>query len=116
MPALNSVWNPCRNPPGDRMVSVTTMTRYTCGRCEASFEIPELPEEVRLHFVSLVRSGHVIEAIRDIRISTGLDLRSAKGVYQHVTPRIGVCHRCSALLPESGRVTCASCKSLNLDW
>jgi RNase P subunit RPR2 len=97
---------------------LASVTQFTCGSCGTSFAVPDALGELRERFAQLARSGRAIEAIRDIRIATGLGLLDAKGVHLHLTRKRGFCHRCSTALPngDTGIAVCARCKSLNLDW
>jgi ribosomal protein L40E len=88
-----------------------------CGRCGASWSSPSnLTHPVAARIAKLVREHRTIEAIKLLRDHTGLSPRDAKGIIQHISPELGVCHRCRSTLGGSGVVTCPKCGSLNYDW
>jgi hypothetical protein len=93
------------------------MEQARCDRCGATWLSPEGLDPIAAHEIaSLVRGGDRIAAIRRLRAATGLELRDAKAVVMHVTPRPGQCQRCGAVLAAGGGVACPGCGSLNYDW
>ncbi len=87
-----------------------------CKRCRASFPLPELTDAERERVASSLREGQHIGAIQLLRQIAGFNLRDAKAVEMHITPKPGVCVRCHGPLPSSGQMECPKCGSLNLDW
>jgi hypothetical protein len=93
------------------------MEEVHCDRCGATWLIPAaLDPEARRAVASLIRSGGLIPAIRHLREVTGLGLRDAKAVVQHITRTPGKCHRCGEALIPGAVDPCPRCRSLNCDW
>jgi hypothetical protein len=70
----------------------------------------------RVSFAKGIRTGQLVEAIRVLRQTTGIELQDAKGMGLHVTRKRGVCHRCGDQLSGLEQTECATCQSLNFDW
>ena len=89
----------------------------TCGRCGGSWSFPEATEPtLRATIAGLIRGHQLIEAIRRLREHTGIGLRDAKAVTQHLSARPSVCHWCGAALVAGEVVVCPSCSSGNYNW
>jgi hypothetical protein len=93
------------------------MEEVRCQRCGATWLSPAgIDVAVRQEVATLIRSADTIAAIRRLREATGLGLRDAKGVPQHVTREPRKCHWYGVALPAKGTVSCTKCRSLNYDW
>jgi hypothetical protein len=93
------------------------MADVCCERCGGTWHDPTVFDPVVSREVaSLVRERQPIAAIRRLRESTGLSLRDAKAVEQHITREAGKCQRCGAVLAGTGVVSCGRCRSLNYEW
>lgn len=88
-----------------------------CNNCDAKWLSPVAFDPVIAHEVaSIIRSNDTITGIRRLRKVTGLGLRDAKGIVQHMTRATGRCQQCDTMLSGGGVVECKSCGSLNYDW
>lgn len=93
------------------------MEEVRCEKCGATWFSPtSLDPDVGREVASLIRGNNPIAGIRRLREATGMGLRDAKGVYQHITREPGRCQRCGNVLGSIGVVACSRCRALNYDW
>ena len=87
-----------------------------CRKCRGTFRVHGRVADGHLSEIRrLLEAGEPISAIRLFREVTGADLRDAKGMFEHVTIRRGLCHECQAKLPAEILCECTSCGALNID-
>jgi hypothetical protein len=90
---------------------------FHCNKCDAKWLSPLAFDPVIAREVaSLIRNGSTITGIRKLRDVTGLGLRDAKGIVQHMTRATGRCQQCDTMLSGGGVLVCGGCGSLNYDW
>jgi hypothetical protein len=51
---------------------------------------------------------------RLIREDTGCGLAEAKGMFNHLVKKSGVCHRCGGTIPTAELADCPGCEALNI--
>jgi ribosomal protein L40E len=86
-----------------------------CRRCGFAFRLAgPLSPSVRARVKTALHAGAPIDVWRLLREETGAGLADAKGTYQHLVRRSGVCHGCGAALPPSDLADCAACQALNV--
>jgi hypothetical protein len=88
-----------------------------CAGCDASFDLPVLfPADFKGTVAAKRRRGQAVEGISLLSRELGLDLGTAKAIYDHITVRPDTCHRCGQGLGPAEESTCTNCLSLNLNW
>jgi hypothetical protein len=83
-----------------------------CLRCRSTKPIAgPLSADLRL---KLAASGNTIATIKVIREETGCGLVEAKGTFQHLVWKPGLCHWCRKVIPIAELVDCPHCSALNI--
>ncbi len=122
-PTCHRTFSP--RPPQQRVspaeLDHVAIVDQACGQCGATFQMPDLPTNLRSSTAELVRSvspteKSPFEAIDLLRSFGVIGLLHCKRVAEHITRSKGVCHCCDTKLPASDEVVCKNCKALNLDW
>src|SRR5262245_25320545 len=86
-----------------------------CQQCSHVFRVAgPLSLALRCELETLLREGKPVVAIRLIREKTGCSLPDAKGTFEHLVIRSGLCHRCKAPLVGADYEDCQRCGALNI--
>jgi ribosomal protein L7/L12 len=93
------------------------MQSMVCGKCGGSWTEPDmLSDELRRAVAATVRTGNMIQAIKQLREVAPLSLGNAKDVVVHITRTPERCHRCKQPLEGAPVSHCIHCRAVNYDW
>ena len=93
------------------------MQSMVCGKCGGSWIEPDMLTEVQRRAVAAtVRTGNMIQAIKQLREFARLSLSNSKDIVIHVTRIPEQCHRCKQPLEGAPVTLCPDCRALNYDW
>jgi len=88
-----------------------------CRKCGANVPLLNFTTDVRSAVSEWVRKRDRLQAAKELRHRTAIELADAKSIVFHISREGGNCHRCSEYLSVADTtIDCSKCGSLNLVW